>query len=150
MEEIKISRDKKNPTWAWVCDTNKKPSSGCKTIIIDIVKNGCICVSEADITDYMNGEYYNVYHWNYFTIIKAPAYRPFKDDKEFIEYCKTRMDMRVIRKSDGCIRTITSIGNDHFSKLCVCIDLNGWFGLQVLFEGFTWIDGSPIGVKESV
>lgn len=149
MDGIKISRDKQNPTWVWVHNQMELPDKTCpKRILIDIIDAGCMCVSEGDTTKYINGENYNIYRWKYFTIIKEPTYRPFKDGNEFIEYCKARTDMRVIRKSDGCLHTITDIDSDPTSNSCMWVGCGEWLSPQVVFGDFTWLDGSPIGVKE--
>ena len=143
MEEFKISRDKQNPTWAWVSNTDASNVPYVRCILLDVIDSGCVCVHEAYTQDYMRGKTYNVYTWRYFRIIKEPVFRPFKDSEEFVAYCKTITDMRVVNSTNKRMYTIT-----HVEAYGVCISGYGSCRYDRLHSYFTWLDGSPIGVKE--
>ena len=134
-----ISRDKKNPNWAMVWD---QPDEKYKRIIIDVFNDGiCRCVVEGDEYDYEEGIFYYTMLWHHYEIIKPKTWRAFKDIEEFkAEYVKR--DPRINHTRWDSIRTITKASNDYVRLGDQCITV------QELFDEFTWLDGSTIGVEE--
>ena len=147
MKDIEISRDKKNPTWAWVWDGDPKPSffsDDYKRIIIDACGSEAVCVYSLDEENYMAGKRYSTVIFDNYEIIKETTYRPFETIEEYIEATKDRKDFRAIRK-DG--QTITSlIDADSRSD-----EKQIWFrgsSSRYIYADYVWLDDrSPVGVK---
>ena len=145
-DNIEISRDKKNPTWAWVWDVDKPLvfTDDYKRIIIDVCGSEAVCVYYLDEENYMAGKRYSTVIFDNYEIIKEPTYRPFETIKEYIEATKDRKDFRAIRK-DG--QTITSlIDADSRSD-----EKQIWFrgsSSRYIYADYVWLDDrSPVGVK---
>ena len=71
-DKIEISRDKKNPTWAWVWDGDKpdKFTDDNKRIIIDACGSEAVCVYSLDEENYMAGKRYSTVIFDNYEIIK--------------------------------------------------------------------------------
>ena len=151
MKDIEISRDKKNPTWAYVWDYKDK-SDIRKTIILDIfepvhgrINTGtCLAVHGNDIENYINGLSYCLIYFNYYEIIKEPEYRHFETIEEYIEATKDRKDFRIIKK-DGKI--LYNGINLHY-WITGELTINGNIDSEEFFNNYVWFDDrSPVGVK---
>jgi len=54
-KDIIISRDKKNPTWVWVGNTESEvKEKKCKRILLDFYAGGCVCVGDIYDENYIN------------------------------------------------------------------------------------------------
>ena len=71
-DKIEISRDKKNPTWAWVWDVDKPLvfTDDYKRIIIDVCGSEAVCVYYLDEENYMAGKRYSTVIFDNYEIIK--------------------------------------------------------------------------------
>jgi len=146
MKDIEISRDKKNPTWAYVWD-GKKPdrfTDDYKRIIIDVCGNGCICVHADDKIRYSDNGVYDTETWSYYEIIKEPIYRPIYTLEDYIEATKDRKDLRVIEKNEIVIfNLVTGLINKDSKE----IYFDGHDG-KYIYKNYVWLDDrSPVGVK---
>ena len=144
-DKIEISRDKKNPTWAWVWD--EKPlvfTDDYKRIIIDACGNGCICVDLGDEKRYMDNGIYDTRAHFFYEIIKEPTYRPFQTIEEYIEATKDRKDFRIIKKDGKILYNGINLHYWITGKLTI----NGNIDAEEFFNNFVWLDDrSPVGVK---
>ena len=134
-----ISRDKKNPTWAMAWDDGVAKR---KRIIVDIFASGeCTCVCDSFNEKYMSDEVYETIVFQHYEIIKPITWRPFEDiegfKKEFI-----KRDTRIIYKTNCNIYTIIYV------DVTSIITSGGSYGVNNIFNHYTWLDGSPIGVEE--
>jgi ribosomal 30S subunit maturation factor RimM len=80
--------------------------------------------------------------WHHYEILKTKTLRPFEDIEEFKKEFIKR-DARVINKTYG---TITAILETGCNGVIMVNNNNRTF--EELFYGYTWLDGSPIGVEE--
>ena len=112
--------DLDNPQWCYVWDDGDEHKY--KRIFVAELSNGKCMACDIDGDGC---------HWQHYELITEPKWRPFRDEKEFIEHCKTRTDMRILDK-DGHMQTILVSAQ----------------GFKHLYDNYTWLDGSPIGVKE--
>ena len=145
-EKIEISRDKRNPTWAWVGDTiYDVTSKNKKRIIIDICDNGCIAVDNNCKARYNNNSTYSTERWSHFIIIKELTYRPFETIEEYIEATKDKKDLRIISKHCKKIINLDNVSEDSISVyFCECK-----YNAKEIFHDYLWLDDhSPVGVKE--
>ena len=143
---MEISRDKKNPTWAWVWDRNKpeKFSDNDKKIIADICREGVICVYFKDEEAYLAGSLYRTIPYENYEIIKNPEYRCIKTIEDYLEVVKDRKSLLVIAK-DGSFTL--NIGLGDFDYLSGKVFFRGYDG-EYVFENCVFCDDrSPVGVK---
>lgn len=98
--------------------------------------------------------------WNWvvndYRIKPESKYRPYKDTEEMIEDFKERFNVEVPQYAMPMIWIKMKDGSD-FAKLitefgysCVwCSCSNTGTPMKELFNGFTYLDGSPCGMKET-
>lgn len=87
-------------------------------------------------------KFFNPFDYNY-RIKPDTEYRPYKTIDEFITgQCIN--GIWVKSKTTGQFHTIQSITKDSE----IYISIIGWIDFQFLFDGFTWREGTPCGVKE--
>lgn len=145
-DNIEISRDKKNPTWAWVWD-GKKPdkfTDDNKRIIVDACGNGCVCVMSGDETIYSDNGIYDIESWLFYEIIKEPTYRPIYTLEEYIEATKDRKDLRAISKDGTRILSLQEVDANSGEGI---IYFSG-NSSRYIYENYVWLDDrSPVGVK---
>ena len=143
---MEISRDKKNPTWAYVWDGEKPEifTEEDRRIIIDACEDGCICVSYADQDRYINDKRYSTVYFKYFQIIKGPEYRPIQTLEDYLEVVKRRKSLRIVSK-DGTFTVNLSCGD--FDYLRKKIYFRGYDGEYLLENCVFCDDRSPVGVK---
>ena len=148
-KEIVISRDKKNPTWAWVWD-KKKPEyfvEDDKRIIVDILKDCCKCVDIEDENNYQENLMYSTTCYKNFEIIKEPTYRPFETIEEYIEATKDRKDLRVICKDGTRILSLHEVDANSGEGI---IYFSG-NSSRYIYENYVWLDDrTSVGVNEYI
>ena len=90
--------------------------------------------------------------WNLFYLVEEPEedkYRPYKNNVELLEDFKNRMpesDFWVGGKDSGNEYLITGFIKDDANTYCVLIG-TCFVSLEVLFELYTYLDGTPCGKK---
>ena len=84
--------------------------------------------------------------WNNveYRIKSAPKYRPFKNTKECWQEMLKHQPFGWIKDRDGDKTFIGSINSDNSIFTCSSEILF----LKELFEDFTFVDGTPFGIKE--
>ena len=145
-DKIEISKDKKNPTWAWVWDGDKPEefTDDDKRIIIDVCGAEAVCVYYHDEKNYMAGKRYSTVIFDNYEIIKEPTYRPFQTIEDYIEATKDRKDFRAISKDGQILYNGINIHYLMPGKLTI----NGKFDPEEFLTKFVWFDDrSPVGVK---
>ena len=108
-----------------------------------------------------NGEWFDLFlmqepAWDWasfdYRIKPEEKYRPYKDTDEMIEDFKRRFNVQVppyampmiwVRDKGTNVRSHVSA---FFAKNVTFRDATWW--LDVLFENFTYLDGSPCGIRE--
>lgn len=145
MKDIEISRDKKNPTWAWVGDSQVDVEAKIdKRIVVSICENGVVCVINGDNKNFQNNKVFATMQWFYYEIIKEPTYRPIETLEDYIEATKNRQDLRVIAKDETYL---LNLGMGQVNKENKKISFRGYDG-KYIFENCVWLDDrSPVGVK---
>ena len=135
-----ISRDKQEPTWAMVWDDGGITKY--KRIIVDIFAGGeCVCVGVAFNEKYMTNEFYETVIFQHYEIIKPKSWRAFKDMEEFKKEFIKR-DVRIVNKTTGEIMSIIHVDDKYLKTFVRTYDK------EYIFDHYTWLDGSPIGVEE--
>ena len=117
MDINKIDLD--NPQWCWAWDDDIRDK--CRRVFVAELSDGCIVYNDV---------HNEAQIFKHYELITEPKYRPFLDEAEFIEHCKTRTDMWILE--NGHMYTLSTSRQNY----------------SVLFNNATWFDGSPIGVKE--
>jgi len=143
---MEISRDKKNPTWAYVWDRDKpeKFTEDDKRIIIDACEDGCVCVCALDVERYISDKRYSTTFFQHYEIIKEPEYRPIKTLEDYLEVLKHRKNLRVVSKDDTFTVDLSCGDFDYLRKK---IYFRGYDG-EYIFENCVFCDDrSPVGVK---
>lgn len=145
MKDIEISRDKKNPTWAWVWQDNSEDKE--KRIIIDICGKECMCTDEGYEENYMNNLPYQTWAGGNYEIIKEPTYRPIYTLEEYIKATKDRKDLRAIDKKNKAIYDLSSFYSR--SDGCGYFSISGYtLDSKIALQNCVWLDdSSPVGVK---
>lgn len=146
MSDIEISRDKKNPTWAYVWDGDKPEefTDDDKRIIVDICGKYVMCVYATDEEHYLSGSRYSTVYYENYEIIKEPEYRPFVTIEEYIEATKDRKDFRIIKKDGKILYNGINLHYWITGKLTI----NGNIDSEEFFNNYVWLDDrSPVGVK---
>ena len=111
---------------------------------------------------YKNGVWNSIKepHWDWvdydYRVKEEPKYRPYKDTEEMInDFCE-RSGAKRSKMGEPCIwvKEINSIvkrlvvayfDNSLYTQYCTSFD--NWT-MKELFEKFTFLDGSPCGIKE--
>ena len=97
--------------------------------------------SWSDITK----DLYPCNHPSLYRIKPEPKYRPFKNKEECWEEMLKHQPLGWIRNTDNqCFHNITSIGYNSYG---ICLD-NSIMHLDTAFNDFTFVDGTPFGIKE--
>lgn len=146
MRDIEISRDKKNPTWAWVWDGYKPLvfSDGYKRIIIDVCGSEAVCVYYLDEENYMAGKRYSTVFYDNYEIIKEPTYRPIETLEDYIEATKDRNNLRVIAKNETFTADLRYGDFDRVNNKMYFLGYDS----EYIFKNCVWLDDrSPVGVK---
>jgi hypothetical protein len=143
---MEISRDKKNPTWAYVWDGDKpeKFTEEDRRIIIDACEDGCVCVCSLDVERYISDKRYSTTLFQHYEISKEPEYRPIQTLEDYLEVVKRRKSLRIVSK--GGTFTIDLYCGD-FDYLKKKIYFRGYDGEYLLENCVFCDDRSPVGVK---
>ena len=84
------------------------------------------------------------YNTNMYRIKLDPKYRPFKDAKECFEEMKKHEPFGWVKnKQFGCYMCIGMVDAKG-----VCFGSTCQYNYQEIFDKYTFIDGTPFGVKE--
>lgn len=88
-------------------------------------------------------------NWNtkfIYRVKPEPKYRPFKTREEcWYEISRHSFPQFLLRKEDKLIMTIGYIGTTGVALN----KINNGYLFQEMFNGFTFIDGEPFGIKEN-
>ena len=98
-----------------------------------------------DIWEICDNPQWNWRDFNY-RIKKQPKYRPYKNTLEFLQAQKEHGPYLCMNneKYTYIIPTSVVIGGVEFTQLGESIT----YGWELLFEDFTWQDGTPCGIEE--
>jgi len=143
---MEISRDKKNPTWAYVWDGDKpeKFTEEDRRIIIDACEDGCVCVCSLDVERYILDKRYSTTLFQHYEISKEPEYRPIKTLEDYLEVVKHRKNLCIISKDDTFTVNLSCGDFDYLQKK---IYFRGYDGEYLLENCVFCDDRSPVGVK---
>ena len=86
-----------------------------------------------------------------YRIKPEPKYRPFKTQEECWNEMHKHPDFGWVKKINGGYKQIMAIHIDIFNKHCA--DFAGQtgtacFGFEYIYNNYTFVDGTPFGIKE--
>jgi len=106
-------------------------------------QHSVICVNRVDNNDFYNGYYFTTLQYSTWRFLQEIKYRPFTWEE--------RDQLRgkwVIRKDDSFEFLISQLRNPAEIEWWIKMDSYSYYNPSSLLQQFTFLDGSPCGVKE--